>query len=63
MYLFSDRDSDYMAFGLSGSDTIYQMLDADVVVTDYKSDRPGRAVDYFLTSFAQVCINIVLLSS
>ena len=43
-----------MAFGLSGSDSTFAMRGADVIVADYKEDREPRAIDYFLTDYAQV---------
>ena len=42
-----------MSFGLSGSDTSFSMVNADVVVADWVQAEP-RAVDYFITSRAQV---------
>ena len=45
--------SDYMAFGLSGSDSAVQMVGADAVVTWHDSEGTG-AVDYFLSARTQV---------
>ena len=39
----------YMAFGISGSNTSTNMVGADVVVTWINDDGPS-AVDYYLTS-------------
>lgn len=51
----ADRAHDYMSFGLSGSDTGFSMLGADVVVADYISEEKGpRAIDYYLSQYAQV---------
>ena len=44
---------DYMAFGLSGSDSAVQMVGADAVVTWHDSEGSG-AVDYYLSARAQV---------
>ena len=44
---------DYMAFGLSGSDSAVQMVGADAIVTWHDSECTG-AVDYYLASRAQV---------
>ena len=44
---------DYIAFGLSGSDSAVQMVGADAVVTWHNSEGTG-AVDYYLASRAQV---------
>ena len=43
----------YMAFGISGSNTSTNMVGADVVVTWINDDGPN-AVDYYLTSRQQV---------
>ena len=43
----------YMAFGISGSNTSTFMVGADVVVTWINDDGPN-AVDYYLTSRQQV---------
>ena len=43
----------YMAFGISGSNTSTNMVGADVVVTWINDDGP-RAIDYYLTSRQQV---------
>ena len=43
-----------MAFGLSGSDTQFAMVGADVVVADFLSGGEPRAVDYYLSAYAQV---------
>ena len=43
----------YMAFGISGSNTSTNMVGADVVVTWINDDGPS-AVDYYLTSRQQV---------
>ena len=51
----SDRDVDYMAFGLSGEDSRIAMIEADIVVVDYKEDRDPRAIDYYISDYAQVC--------
>ena len=47
----------YMAFGISGSNTSTNMVGADVVVTWINNDGP-RAVDYYLTDRQQVCVTI-----
>ena len=44
---------DYMAFGLSGSNSTVQMVGADAVVTWHNSEGT-RAVDYYLSARAQV---------
>ena len=44
---------DYMAFGLSGSDSAVQMVGADTVVTWHDSEGTG-AIDYYLSARAQV---------
>ena len=44
---------DYMAFGLSGSDSAVAMVGADAVVTWHDSEGTG-AVDYYLSARAQV---------
>ena len=44
-----------MAFGLSGSDSTLSMFNADVVVADWKESGRPRAVDYYITAYAQVC--------
>lgn len=49
-----------MAFGLSGSDTTYQMGGSDVVVADYKENEMPRAVDYYLTGKAQVVTAVAI---
>ena len=54
-----EKSTDYMAFGLSGSDTSFSMVNADVVVADWVETDP-RAVDYFITSRAQVNILLYL---
>ena len=43
----------YMAFGISGSNTSTNMVGADVVVTWINNDGPS-AVDYYLTDRQQV---------
>lgn len=43
-----------MAFGLSGSDSGISMGGSDVVVTDFTESGGARAVDYFITAYAQV---------
>jgi len=43
-----------MAFGLSGSETATAMINADVVVADFRDNDMPRAIDYHLTSYAQV---------
>ena len=43
----------YMAFGISGSNTSTNMVGADVVVTWINNDVPS-AVDYYLTDRQQV---------
>ena len=45
----------YMAFGISGSDTSTNMVGADVVVT-WINDGGPSAVDYYLTDRQQVPI-------
>ncbi|XP_013385801.1 protein Skeletor, isoforms B/C [Lingula anatina] len=49
-------DEDYMAFGLSGSDTGTQMIGADVTVAWYDSQTGPRAVDYYMSAKSQ-CSN------
>ena len=44
---------DYMAFGLSGSDSAVEMVGADAVITWHDSEGTG-AVDYYLSARAQV---------
>ena len=44
---------DYMAFGLSGSDSTVEMVGADAVVT-WQDDEGTGAVDYYLSDRAQV---------
>ena len=44
-----------MAFGLSGEDSRIAMIEADIVVVDYKEDRDPRAIDYYISDYAQVC--------
>ena len=44
----------YMAFGISGSNTSTDMVGADVVVTWINDDGPS-AIDYYLTERQQVC--------
>ena len=46
----------YMAFGISGSNTSTNMVGADVVVTWINNDGPS-AVDYYLTDRQQVCVS------
>jgi hypothetical protein len=43
---------EYMAFGISGSNSFSRMLNADVVVT-WLSDSSAGAVDYYLTDYSQ----------
>lgn len=45
------EEDDYMAFGLSGSDTKSQMLGSDIVVT-YKDGHLGQAIDYNINALA-----------
>ena len=52
-----------MAFGLSGSDDRYQMLNADVIVVDWRDGQDPRAIDYKLTSLAQVSQRLCQLGS
>ncbi|KAF6018950.1 hypothetical protein EB796_022771 [Bugula neritina] len=52
-----DRNKDYMAFGLSGSETATAMINADVVVADFRDNDMPRAIDYHLTSYAQCAGN------
>lgn len=54
LLLYPDRSVDYMAFGLSGSESTYSMIGADVVVADWMDGQQPRAIDYHLTSYAQV---------
>ena len=54
LFLSTDRETEYMAFGLSGSDTQFAMVGADVVVADFLSGGEPRAVDYYLSAYAQV---------
>lgn len=51
------EEDDYMAFGLSGSDSKSQMLGADVVVT-YIDGHLGHAVDYHIDSLAP-CVQVL----
>ena len=46
-------EGDYMAFGISGSDSSVEMVGADAVVTWHDSEGTG-AVDYYLSARAQV---------
>ena len=46
-------ESDYMAYGISGSDSSVEMVGADSVVTWHDSEGTG-AVDYYLSARAQV---------
>ena len=50
---------DYMAFGLSGSDSAVQMVGADAVVT-WQDDEGTGAVDYYLSGRAQVRVKCVI---
>ena len=50
---------DYMAFGLSGSDSTVEMVGADAVVT-WQDDKGTGAVDYYLSQRAQVRVVAVL---
>ena len=50
---------DYMAFGLSGSDSAVQMVGGDAVVTWHDSEGAG-AVDYYLSARAQVRVKCVI---
>ena len=50
---------DYMAFGLSGSDSAVQMVGADAVVTWHDNKGTG-AVDYYLSARAQVRVRCVI---
>ena len=43
----------YMAFGISGDESVSRMLKADVVVT-WLNETSSGAVDYYLTDYAQV---------
>ena len=54
LFLSTDRETEYMAFGLSGSDTQFAMVGADIVVADFLSGGEPRAVDYYLSAYAQV---------
>ena len=54
VFVYTDRETEYMAFGLSGSDTQSAMVGADVVVADFLSGGEPRAVDYYLSAYAQV---------
>lgn len=51
-----------MSFGLSGSPTAVAMINADVVVVDYRDDRAPRAIDYFLTDYSQVPVTSLAIS-
>ena len=53
VFVSTDRETEYMAFGLSGSDTQFAMVGADVVVADFLSGGEPRAVDYYLSAYAQ----------
>jgi DOMON domain/Electron transfer DM13 len=48
---------DFMAFGLSGSDTKSQMLNADVALT-YIDGHLGQAVDYHIDALAP-CVRVL----
>ena len=48
----------YMAFGISGSNTSTNMVGADVVVTWINNIGPS-AVDYYLTNRQQVSITAI----
>jgi hypothetical protein len=50
-------EDDYMAFGLSGSDTKSQMLGADVAVT-YIDGHLGYAIDYHIDALAS-CVQVL----
>lgn len=49
-----------MAFGLSGDESTYAMIGADVVVADWLEGQEARATDYKLTAYSQV--NCFLIS-
>ena len=51
-YFFTD-DDEYMAFGLSGSNSAVSMDNADVVVAHWTGNQP-RADDYNLNQRSQV---------
>ena len=55
-FLLSPIDQ-YMAFGISGSNTSTNMVGADVVVT-WINDDGVNAIDYYLTERQQVSIAI-----
>ena len=59
LYLMLIESGDYMAFGLSGSDTSTNMFNADVTVTWL--DTSAHAVDYRLTQYSQVRRLVILL--
>lgn len=52
--LYLDRNTDYMAFGLSGSSRGINMIGSDVVVCDSRENQGARAVDYQINSYSQV---------
>lgn len=52
--LVTDRSTDYMSFGLSGSTSSYSMIGSDVVVVDWVEGRQPNAVDYHINQYAQV---------
>ena len=53
---FADRNTDYMSFGLSGSDSTFSMIGSDIVVADYRESSQPRAIDYYISDYAQVCL-------
>ena len=55
MFLNSDED-EYAAFGLSGDPSSTAMIGADVVVVGYDSQQGPTAMDYTITSYAQVSV-------
>lgn len=55
-----DRNTDYMAFGFSGSLTTYRMMGADIVVCDFKENHRARAIDYYINGYSQVLIYIYI---
>ncbi|XP_067928652.1 protein Skeletor, isoforms B/C-like [Watersipora subatra] len=52
-----DRETDYMAFGLSGNEESFAMIGSDVTVVDYKTNESPRAIDYHITAYSQCSTN------
>ena len=51
------KPGNYLAFGISGSDTRTQMVMSDVTVVwiDPVTEVEAMAVDYYLSDYQQVC--------